>query len=1088
MPPKPLLLRVFPGLVEENPYAVSFRSLYLVRAGCEIADDVVIRESEAIGPRPGFGTLAYASTVIGKARALAFKQGALVTLTTEQSEGALAVAGLNYYPPAPSGGVPGYGSPLQTGTPTFYGLGIMDYDFPPHATPGGVVNARTRFFQQNKALYWVSRFGLLKAEDFSAPNVAPIGSGAGTPAEIVCINNPPPVTQYVPASGWWKVQTGIAGKTYGVVLHGTTVTAAVGATDTATAAAVAAAINANVTTKTIVYATSYLGVVTIVALQSAATWAGVAGILIGLTVAGTGGAEQSVSGATLGTGALAGSAPGVFVTAGTSWPPPSPGSGNGLNEGGTTAIPITTSDPSYGALIANPWLSGGFQVAYCFTVCRVGAAAELIESAPSDQLIVNNLFDVPANVDANGVYQGALAAARLSIKEGPNPIPPGAFVRVYRTASVANPGPPSGEFFLIAEAALGVGGVNVYDQTPDSQLTVPLYTNQLTGNGSQDAHADPPVAMDVATFRGRAYYLNTTGRQLFQLRIIGTGTGGLVDSATITVNGTVYRFRTTPTLANDVHLYTSGTVAQNIDATARALTAVLNQAWYAGINAGTVYLRDQVVANYNPLVATDLGRIVLSRPVPGAGAFNVQTSSAAGWGSDYTTSTASTARTEPGGVAWSDVDQPEAVPLLNFARLGGTAAPALQMIPLRDSAALFKADGSWIVRDDGAGPAFYVADPSLSLLAPSTAVALDNQVFGLFVGGVYAVTEGGAKSNISENKIGRSLRALVARVGPAALTAYAFGVANQAKHEYVLFLPESPTATSATICYVYNAVTDAWTRWRFPGALSGAVSPDTGRLALGMAPPPTFYLDPQDHDQPGLANSIWLERQAADDTDAQDPGFTFIPGAPLLADPPGALAVSVLANVAPGDIIEQVQATYFLRQRVLEVRQVYVAGVFQRTLITLDAVPSHPWILDGATNINVRKAIPSALKFLPFYDGQPGVVKTWGHVFLAFRRMMLDWISVGWDSEQFPAAALALERVVGGPGAPVQPDPWGSQPWGSVPWDRQARNVLLKTSIPQGPGRAASLSMTLALGCALAGWELSAIDCNINSESPEAIR
>lgn len=759
----------------------------------------------------------------------------------------------------------------------------------------------------------------------------------------------------------------------------------------------------------------------------------------------------------------------------------------------TSPTPTAVSSSGISAQVSGSgavfWLAAGFQVAYRFTLCRLGANGELIESEPSDRIIVSNAT-------------GSATSVLISFRDG-YMVPPDAFFRVYRSIQVANGTDPADELYLVAERFPtkpidGNGYRFMYDgtsidflyidNTPDTALSVPLYTNPISGDGIAAANSPAPIARDMAYFKNRLLLLNTIDLQRLTIKIIGTGTGGIVDGDSVVVAGVRFIFRTSPSNSrvSDVPLFTGGTVAQNIENTGRALANAINNYYLQFYSLGSpeLPLPSAVFARYISITASSAGQVLLQSVVPGADAFTVQTSSTNGWDADYTSGTNSTANTQAAGISWSQADQPEAVPLENSAIVGGAESAGQRVIPLKQAALIFKEDGLFIWTDDGsgsnAGVAVVPGDPTVHLLAPETAQAVDNYVLGLCDQGVLLFSEQGNRVDVSFDQVNRELQKLIAAVGLPTLAKVAFAVAYQPEHEYILCLPESPNAASCTLQYVYNLQTKTWTRWTLPGVVAGAVDPVTGKLIWSFA---------STSNAPAAAGNLWVERKNGDSTDYQDPGFT-------IACPASSSTASMVfagdctsgpTSFAVGDVVQQPQPTYFLQQRVKSVT--YLSGANQ-TAVTLDAAPSHPW--SSGRVLTVLKAIQCAPKFLPFHAGEPATVKQWGDIYFAFRYLDLDWITYAWVSE-LATTPPATEQVTGtslsaDPKAPILEDLFGSQPFGVAAWDRQTQNVIIKTTLPQEVASCSLLTLQLGLAGALARWELCVIDAKLAGSTPEPVR
>lgn len=730
------------------------------------------------------------------------------------------------------------------------------------------------------------------------------------------------------------------------------------------------------------------------------------------------------------------------------------------------------------------FLHTGNQVAYRFTNCRFGANGELIESEPSDRFIVANSSGSDQNV--------LISLANVWL------VPTDTFIRVYRTKQAVA---ASEEYFLVREVVpslsqgvgadgfftpFGVGGPGGYastlDQATDTTLFVPLYTNAQTGGTSAVSNVSAPLAADMAFFRGRMYALNTVGCGRLFARIIGTGTGGIVDGDSFTLNGAKFSFRSSGFgfAANITALDTIGTVTQNTDVTARFLTGLTNAylAGAAGWSATTgsplasaIMVRSAGVAGDG----SDSGSLEFESVLPGV-SFLFQTSSSSGWDRNYTGGTASSNNAQIAGLMWSNQGEPEGFPLANNASIGDPTAAGQRCIALKEALFVFKQDGLWKLTDDGSGfgPIIQPIDPTIRLVAPETAVALDNFILALCDQGVVLISETGAVVNISHQQIERELFELMANVGSSTLANLAFAVAYPSEHTYILSLPESSNATACTRQYVYNLKTQTWDSWTIPGVLCGAVHPDTGQLYFGRTD-----------------GTLWIERKNFDSSDYQDPGFT-------IASPTTSAVSSMVFTgdlrsgatpFAVGDLVQQFQAIHALRQRVVAVS--YSSGSNQTT-VTLDAVPRYAW--NNAVPLTVSKAIQCGMTFLPFYADEPLQDKEWGDAYLSFRYCDVDFLTVGFTSEKYPipqGTNPAQERVnnADGSAAPIPLQVWAPSPWGKAVWGRQAKDVILRCSLPQDiQGYAAQLTLSLAIPCAYSRFELSAIDVKIAGETSQVSR
>lgn len=173
------------------------------------------------------------------------------------------------------------------------------------------------------------------------------------------------------------------------------------------------------------------------------------------------------------------------------------------------------------------------------------------------------------------------------------------------------------------------------------------------------------------------------------------------------------------------------------------------------------------------------------------------------------TTISSTNEISPNRIYYSKFQQPEAVPLANYLDVGPKDREIKRIIALRDSLFIFKEDG--IYRLSGQTAPFTVAafDFSAQVLAPDTAVVLNNQIYALSTQGVVVVTDTGV--SVMSRPI-ENLLLQVTRSGYNYKTA-SFGISYETDRSYLLFMPTFENDTVATQCFRYNTFTSTWSHW-----------------------------------------------------------------------------------------------------------------------------------------------------------------------------------------------------------------------------------------------------------------------------------
>jgi hypothetical protein len=239
----------------------------------------------------------------------------------------------------------------------------------------------------------------------------------------------------------------------------------------------------------------------------------------------------------------------------------------------------------------------------------------------------------------------------------------------------------------------------------------------------------------------------------------------------------------------------------------------------------------------------------------------------------------------PNRLYFSKSFQPESVPIVNFIDIGPRDKAILRILPLRDNLFALKEDGVYIISGSSA-PNFTVRllDSSVSLLAPDSAVVLNNSIYALSNDGVVRISDTGVEV------ISRPIENLIKDVVNSRYDYEfsSFGVTYSSDRSYLLWLPTERTDTVATQCYRYNTFTRTWTRFTI-SATCGLVAIRDDKMYLGS----------------GNSNYLTQERKNGDRTDYADRDFN------LSLLPSGVdsnvIRVSSVVEVDEGDVVYQEQ-------------------------------------------------------------------------------------------------------------------------------------------------------------------------------------
>lgn len=242
------------------------------------------------------------------------------------------------------------------------------------------------------------------------------------------------------------------------------------------------------------------------------------------------------------------------------------------------------------------------------------------------------------------------------------------------------------------------------------------------------------------------------------------------------------------------------------------------------------------------------------------------------------------AEIKPNRIYFAKLQQPEAVPILNFIDVGPEDKAISRILPLRESLFILKEDGVYRLTGLDGNFSVDLFDESTKIIAPDSAVVLNNQIYCLTNQGIVVISDTGI--SIISRQIDNIIRVLTSSSYDFNLTS--FGVSYETDRTYLLWLPTSVTDTVATQAYRYSTITNSWTRYDL-AKTCGIVNSGDDKL----------YLGPNDE------NFIEQERKNYNRTDFADRDFQLI--IPTDAIEGTTLKLSSSQDVDIGDAIVQTQ-------------------------------------------------------------------------------------------------------------------------------------------------------------------------------------
>lgn len=239
----------------------------------------------------------------------------------------------------------------------------------------------------------------------------------------------------------------------------------------------------------------------------------------------------------------------------------------------------------------------------------------------------------------------------------------------------------------------------------------------------------------------------------------------------------------------------------------------------------------------------------------------------------------------PNRIYYSKLQQPEAVPSVNFFDVGAKDKAILRIMPLRDSLFIFKEDGLYRISGEAAPFVLSLFDNSAILIASDSLGIANNLIYSWTQQGITVVSEAG----VSNPPISRPIDTAILQLATYSnFSTATWGVGYPSDNSYIVYTVNSPTDTEATIAYRYGNLTNTWTTWDKTNTC-GIVNPTDDRLYLGA----------------GDTNFIEQERKSFTRQDYADRQFDVTINKSTFSG--NTIILPVVSNIAVGDVLYQSQ-------------------------------------------------------------------------------------------------------------------------------------------------------------------------------------
>lgn len=387
--------------------------------------------------------------------------------------------------------------------------------------------------------------------------------------------------------------------------------------------------------------------------------------------------------------------------------------------------------------------------------------------------------------------------------------------------------------------------------------------------------------------------------------------------------------------------------------------------------------------------------------------------------------------------AISKPGQVEAVPFYRFFDIGSANFPIQRVVALRDGIFFFKSDGIYRLSGE-TFESFSVSlvDNTITLQVPESAVAFNNQVYCYTTQGVCAVTDAGVRL------ISVPIENVLLELSSDQYTFFnsaSFGVAYESARLYMFYTVSEPDDEFATQAFVYNSLTDSWSRWvmdRTCGVVNTAVN------KLFMAQPDT--------------GQVLIERKNYNNFDYADEQYDVVIAS---VDSSTSMTLTDASLVVTGMTIKE------------GLRETVVTAV-DYDVDTITVTNSNGF---SAGNATVYTPILNKIEWSPLDVQNPGILKQFSEITMFFKNAAFTSIDAIFSSN-----ISTGKRTV-----PVQNSPsptsWGLFPWGGGPWGGFLGGAsVLRTYVPREKQRGSWMILALQTEQAFTSFSLQGVSLVYN--------
>lgn len=186
---------------------------------------------------------------------------------------------------------------------------------------------------------------------------------------------------------------------------------------------------------------------------------------------------------------------------------------------------------------------------------------------------------------------------------------------------------------------------------------------------------------------------------------------------------------------------------------------------------------------------------------------------------------------KPNRIYYSKLNEPEAVPIVNYFDVGAKDRAILRIFPLRDTLFVLKEDGLFRISGETAPFTLSLFDSSCIITAADSVAISNNVIYVWTTQGISMVTESGV------NVVSRPIDTEILKVSSSSYTNFktaTFGIGYDSDNSYTVFTVKNTADTVATIAYRYSNLTNSWTSFDF-SKTCGLIRPVDDKMYLGAS-------------------------------------------------------------------------------------------------------------------------------------------------------------------------------------------------------------------------------------------------------------